>query len=588
MHGTTLDMKEILVHISAPTSYQDDERYRRLAEAYDDFEPAASTHYIAGACKVANVNGRTPRHVSPGIPATVRAIGRQPAHRGVIEEEPSAHPTIETPRVKETPVTIGFVEPAQIVPDSLKSTVKGRKLELYAQAPDFGSFTSTPASRMPIEQLLEEDRRFTQQQRSSVKRNASGRPKSFTPGKAPHPLFIEDTQETLVALEDHADSSSFGSWPSSSAESPTILRSSKRSCLLDESPDTEIIQASYHAKAPASDAPIFSSAWAPLPRMPPTGSMSSEMPDDYHLGNVLSASLRTSEQSEPGSANGSALNRNPGATPRFRGLQNIVSKKQHPSLAQARPDGITRVISQPSASVQDALVPVQFEASVNNQGRVLRASTQKSFEIVQKDKQSSRLSTTVSKNITQSQRLDFSSLPLHLLPKQPSAEKRLEFNGVTSMLERYVKKTPIAHYYKPAAVTRTVGDEERGCWMFDTSNWEPICQHEFWTRMQYLLERGYLGDIWLQRNVPENLHCDGTDGGEANGLGVVWVFCWGQVVPYLWIMLLVESKRQIQKSKACWAVGPIEELEVVVRMPQTGHTRSKQSFHDTSLHQIGA
>lgn len=137
------------------------------------------------------------------------------------------------------------------------------------------------------------------------------------------------------------------------------------------------------------------------------------------------------------------------------------------------------------------------------------------------------------------------------------------------MLQLYVEKASIAKHYKPESMLREIKPTERGCWMFDTSDWDLKRQHDFWTRIQYLLEHDYLGNVWLQRNIPKDWRRGGTDGNEAKGLGVVWMFCWGQAVPHLWVVLLAESHLEIRrkKSRAQWTVGPMEKLEVVVRMP---------------------
>lgn len=576
-------MKEILIHISAPTSRKDDERYRRLAEAYDAFEPATVPHCTARTDQFFGVNASdafaatSPRHVH-GTPANPDTLH----HRGVAEERPSAHLANDTPRVKETPVASGFVEPAQIIPASRKSSAKGKRLELYAQAPDFGSFMSTSSSRTPIQQLHELEWRFLQQQRSSVERYASGQPKGSTPGKGPHPLFIEDTQEALAVLEDHVDSSSFGSWPSSSpAESPIMQKSSTRSHFSIDPQSPEISRTGQHAEVQAPETPLVPSTWAPPPRTTSMDSMSSQMPEDYSLSNSQSASLRTPENSGPILTGRAGLDGSLDAGSSQQSWQKSSTYKPSSLIGQARPGQTTRETSQrPQSSTQDISELTQMHAPSSDDKRPSQASTQDVSEHVQTDGRSDEShiqmtqdasavehTTAVSKQVHQPQGLDFASLPLQLLPKTPSAEKKRRFNEVTSMLELYVEKASIARHYKPASVSRRVGDGERGCWMFDTSSWEVRHQHEFWTRMQYLLGAGYFGDVWLQRNIPKDWRSGGSDGDEGKRLGVVWLFCWGQVVPYMWVVLLVESNREIRKSKARWTVGPMEALEVVVQMP---------------------
>ncbi|KAL0254323.1 hypothetical protein SLS55_009798 [Diplodia seriata] len=294
-------MKEILVHLSAPTSRKDDERYRRLAEAYDDFEPATTIDCTARNHVNSTVNqGDHQASAAPHdilrTPADFKAVRDRNQLSGEADAGASAN---RVPRAAETPAAAGFVEPAEIVPASRQSVAKGKKPENFAHAPDFGSFMSTPASRSPIEQIHEIERRWVHQQRSSAKRSASGRSKTSTGASTPHPLYIEDTQEALAMLEDYVDASFYGSDAHfSDIESPIAQRTSKRPRLSCEAESLEPTQANYDAGSQESTTPPIPSTWMPPPRTPPRESMSSQMVDDYGLSNSES-SLRASDDSGP-------------------------------------------------------------------------------------------------------------------------------------------------------------------------------------------------------------------------------------------------------------------------------------------------
>ena len=49
----------------------------------------------------------------------------------------------------------------------------------------------------------------------------------------------------------------------------------------------------------------------------------------------------------------------------------------------------------------------------------------------------------------------------------------------------------------------------------------------------------------------------------VGGLGLVKVFCWGEVVPHVYLLLYVASNNRVRKSGLQWVDA---EGEVVVRM----------------------
>ncbi|OJD33832.1 cellulose biosynthesis protein [Diplodia corticola] len=539
-------MKEILVHLSAPTSRKDDERYRRLAEAYDDFEPATTIDCTAR------------KHMNPPVdPGDYQTPANSKGFQDRNPRPDDAKAGASAVRVAETPAAAGFVETAQIVPASRQSVAKGKRPEIFAQAPDFGSFMSTPASGSPVEQLHELEKRWAHQKPSSVKRSASSQPRTSTGGSTPRPLYTEDTQEALAMLEDYVDTSFYGSdAPFSDIESPITQGTSKRPRLSFEPSPSETYRAQYHAGTRKSTTPPIPSTWIPPPRTPPREDMSSQMIDDYGFSNSES-SLRNSEGPRP------MVESNVGADENLRPApeNDVRQPSEVPESHGAHQEGARQEPRQSQVSTQDVSDDSPAIGAPNAGGERRADATTTPLE------PSIALAAAHAHG---SPNCDFGSLPLQLFPKAtPSGSKRV-FNEVTSMLQLYAEKASIAKHYKPALVWRDIRPTERGCWMFDTSNWSHTRQHEFWTRMEYLTKHGYLGNAWLQRNIAKDWKRGGTDGREAEGLGVVWMFCWGQAVPYLWIVLLTESHLEIRrkKSSARWVVGPMESLEIVVKMPE--------------------
>ncbi|KAF2088119.1 hypothetical protein K490DRAFT_64793 [Saccharata proteae CBS 121410] len=169
----------------------------------------------------------------------------------------------------------------------------------------------------------------------------------------------------------------------------------------------------------------------------------------------------------------------------------------------------------------------------------------------------------------------FESLPIEIHAPDPAVENRIAFNEFTESLRAYIRglPRPLSYFWIPNFKARGLRETDRGRWVFSTASWPLVVQHEFWTRVEDLSSRSNFGStVWFQRNTHPDQRYHGylTDGKEAEGLGEVWVFCWGQVVWHVAAMLYVESGRFIKGSRAKYVVGPTEGSEadeVLVEMP---------------------
>ncbi|KAJ9627270.1 hypothetical protein H2203_003732 [Taxawa tesnikishii (nom. ined.)] len=147
---------------------------------------------------------------------------------------------------------------------------------------------------------------------------------------------------------------------------------------------------------------------------------------------------------------------------------------------------------------------------------------------------------------------------------------------VTPSLNILMNNADLTDRYKPQSITREPRVSERGHWLVDPSSWAPGLQVEFWQFLERMVGQGNAGwGVWCAREnareeaVEGGLEDGGRSGGgrgseqASGGLGVVKVFCWGEVVRHVYLMLYVASKSKIRKTKAQWRDA---EEEVVVQM----------------------
>jgi len=105
--------------------------------------------------------------------------------------------------------------------------------------------------------------------------------------------------------------------------------------------------------------------------------------------------------------------------------------------------------------------------------------------------------------------------------------------------------------YSPASTSRDLRPLERGYWLLSPSSWDTQLQIDFWRFLQQMVGKGNAGwGVWCCREPA----VDGLS------LGTVRVFCWGEVVQHVYLMLYVASKSKVRKLGLQW----IDAEEVVV------------------------
>lgn len=170
------------------------------------------------------------------------------------------------------------------------------------------------------------------------------------------------------------------------------------------------------------------------------------------------------------------------------------------------------------------------------------------------------------------------SLPLSIHPPAPPTSLDSFKTHVTTALASLLSHPEVSTKYDPRTQTRALLPSERGFWLLDTRPWCAANQVEFWEFLTKFVGHGSAGfGVWATR-CNDEVRPPGTSGSgsavrgdqvrdenkAADGLGTVQVFCWGEVVPHIYLLLYVASKSRIKKVGAQWvdAGG-----EVIVKMP---------------------
>ena len=150
---------------------------------------------------------------------------------------------------------------------------------------------------------------------------------------------------------------------------------------------------------------------------------------------------------------------------------------------------------------------------------------------------------------------------LEIHPPRPEPSKGAFKTHLTHPLEAMTRILPLERYYKPIATTRTPRVLERGHWLVPIHTWDESRKHKFWDFLNELIVAGRAGwGTWCVRETPpERARRDSDKENEEQSHKapqqqgeVVKVYCWGEVVAEMWLMLFIGSERCIKGVGARW------------------------------------
>ncbi|KAK6437678.1 hypothetical protein LTR95_006122 [Oleoguttula sp. CCFEE 5521] len=149
-----------------------------------------------------------------------------------------------------------------------------------------------------------------------------------------------------------------------------------------------------------------------------------------------------------------------------------------------------------------------------------------------------------------------STLPITIQPPPPETSLGPLKSHITPTLAFLASQPSLTSSYKPVLLARELRPTERGCWTFNTGSWPTNAKTVFFDFLSKMISEGRVG--W-------GVHCVREIGeGEQ---GVVKVFCWGEVVMHVYLLLYAASKSKVSKMGLRWVDA---EGKTVVQMRGPG------------------
>jgi hypothetical protein len=155
------------------------------------------------------------------------------------------------------------------------------------------------------------------------------------------------------------------------------------------------------------------------------------------------------------------------------------------------------------------------------------------------------------------------SLSVSIRPPQPPSAVDQYKTHITQSLQFLADNSDVNISYKPISVSRDIRPLERGYWLIkcpeEFTSWPLKDQIEFWRFLERTVGRGDAGwGVWCTRNDEDSLTND-----QRASLGTVKVFCWGEIVRHVFLLLYVGSKSKVKKLGLQWIDA---EGKVLVQM----------------------
>lgn len=195
--------------------------------------------------------------------------------------------------------------------------------------------------------------------------------------------------------------------------------------------------------------------------------------------------------------------------------------------------------------------------------RSLPSSRVPESSIAVKKRKIASLSTPKSKPNTQEKEV-FKSLPMQIHPPPPPTGSESFISHITPQIKsQFWDNEELQGKYRPSP-HRPLRQSERGYWQFDTRSWSPKIQIKFWIFLQSNIGSGVSGwGIWCLRENDVTGEEDVESGEQDHELGIVKVFCWGEVVGHVWLLCYVASQARLKRVESHWVDA---DGEVVVRI----------------------
>lgn len=521
---------DLLVHIGASSTRQDDERYRAQASAYFGFNG-----HVMDQIAIATISRE---HAF-----TQRSTGGEQADGSIVLEDETTV-FLDDTQLAYAALDSGLQTSSLVIEDHLVARSFSRHSEvsqeldadeiIQSEEPRLGNSNDHDADESQADHHDFDRREISSNARNSI--CAEG---------------LEDNDEP--AIRSYAERTPQQAPP---ATHPFSQSSYLRTPILDRSSKRQRLTAS---KQPELDRPRYVA-----------------LRENSHLG-LAYIGDRAIRSTEPASQTGHEnlqtvpAGRGPRASselPTTYSLSDITSES---SRAKSKRDGSQRSVSDPGPRTNTSGDSANlFRPTVVSQDHAEEAKAQ------QQANRSVAQPFSVVKAVAEDPLLEvIKALPTTIHPPEPPVGLGKFTTHITPSLHNLANNSNLSQAYHPALTKRDIDPLERGHWLVNCSSWPLQAQIDLWRFLEQTVGIGSAGwGVWCYR-MSEGDEVEGSGSGdgsrdvEAGGvgdrarLGFLKVYCWGEVVKHVYLLLYSGSLSRVRKMGLQWIDA---EGKVVVQM----------------------
>lgn len=150
----------------------------------------------------------------------------------------------------------------------------------------------------------------------------------------------------------------------------------------------------------------------------------------------------------------------------------------------------------------------------------------------------------------------YKEVPLEIHPPRPYPSTAHYSTHLTPPLRTLSRTLPLADLFKPSFQTRSLDKLERGHWYIQIKDWDEVRKAKFWQFLTIFISEGRAGwGVWCSKEVESDSNNTGSSKENRDPEAmreVVKVYCWGEVVREVWLMLWLASAKRILNTGARW------------------------------------
>lgn len=138
-------------------------------------------------------------------------------------------------------------------------------------------------------------------------------------------------------------------------------------------------------------------------------------------------------------------------------------------------------------------------------------------------------------------------------PKPSSKPFKTHLTPSLAILATNLPLLPFYIHLQSTPPLRSLRTLERGHWTFPTTSFSPTGWDTFWNYLKDFIGAGRASwGVWCVVEKGSDLNSRKEDDGSGDRGKVCKVYCWGEIVPEIWLLLFMATHRQIKGCGAAW------------------------------------